>query len=71
MHESIVFCSACTMSANVSSPGEFLVFTILRPGRTAGPIFTLYGSNERRVDIVDIHRNWFTSMIGLTLVLVI
>ena len=24
----------------------YLFFSILRPGRTAGPIFTLYGSND-------------------------
>jgi len=24
----------------------YLVFSISRPGRTAGPIFTLYGSND-------------------------
>jgi len=24
----------------------YLSFSILRPGRTAGPIFTLYGSND-------------------------
>ena len=26
--------------------GLFLFFSILRPGRTVGPIFTRYGSND-------------------------
>jgi len=39
MHESIVFCSACTMSSwgeftfAISSPGEFLVFSYVQYNR--------------------------------------
>ena len=36
----------CDFLTALSCPVLTFFFSMLRPGRTAGPIFTLYGSND-------------------------